>query len=334
MKKLIVLEGGKLSVGEAPMPEPGPGEVLVQMASTVICGSELKGYKSGGSVGSNGGHEGAGTVVKAADAVGQALVGKRVGVSAITGCGECPPCLEQRYTWCRNKFSFHGAMHGEYIAVPIAACAELPDSISWDCGALVSGDGLGVPFHTNTKIIAPETVQTVAVFGLGPIGLGSVLVQSFLGRRVIGVDLSPERLGMAHDMGAVETIKADAADPVAAIKELTGGVGADICIEAVGIPKTVEQCLTVVKTGGQVLVDGEQDEVTLSPSAQLIRRDITMTGCWFYHFCEIQPMIDMVGKGLAVEKLVTHTFPGSEAPEGFRLFALGKTGKVALHWQE
>jgi propanol-preferring alcohol dehydrogenase len=332
MKKLMLQEGGKLVVGEAPMPEPGAGEVLIKMASTVVCGSEIKGYKSGGGVGNNSGHEGAGTVVKAGDAAGEALVGKRVGASAITGCGTCPPCLEKRYTWCRNKFRFHGGMHAEYISVPIAACAPLPDSINWDCGALVSGDGLGVPFHTNTKIIAPETVKTVAVFGLGPIGLGSVLLQSFLGRKVIGVDLSPDRLAMAKSMGAAETIKGDETDAVAAIKELTGGLGADVCIEAVGIPKTVEQCLAAVKTGGQVLLDGEQPEVTISPSNQLIRRDITMTGCWFYHFCEIQPMICLVEQGLPVEKLVTHRFPGSEAPEGFRLFAEGKTGKVALHW--
>lgn len=332
MKKLMLLEGGKLSVGEAPMPVPGPGEVLVKMASTVVCGSEVKGYKSGGGVGNNSGHEGAGQIAKLGEGVDASWLGKRVGVSAITGCGTCPPCLEKRYTWCRNKFRFHGAMHAEYIAVPTAACAPLPDSMSWDCGALVSGDGLGVPFHTNTKIIAPETVKTVAVFGLGPIGLGSVLLQSFLGRRVIGVDLSADRLAMAKSMGAAEVIKADEADAVAVIKELTGGIGADICIEAVGVPKTVEQCLAAVKTGGQVLLDGEQPEVKISPSNQLIRRDITMTGCWFYHFCEIQPMMDLVAKGLPVEKLVTHTFPGSEAPEGFRLFSEGKTGKVALHW--
>lgn len=332
MKKLMLLEGGKLTVGEAPMPEPGPGEVLVRMASTVVCGSELKGYKSGGGVGNNSGHEGAGQIAKLGEGVAASWLGKRVGVSAITGCGTCPPCLEKRYTWCRNKFRFHGAMHAEYIAVPTRACAPLPDGMSWNCGALVSGDGLGVPFHTNTKIIAPDTVKTVAVFGLGPIGLGSVLLQSFLGRRVIGVDLSADRLAMAKSMGAAETIKADEADAVAVIKELTGGVGADICIEAVGVPKTVEQCLAAVKTGGQVLLDGEQPEVKISPSNQLIRRDITMTGCWFYHFCEIEPMMDLVAKGLPVEKLITHTFPGSEAPEGFRLFGEGKTGKVALVW--
>mgnify|MGYP005859250811 FL=1 len=331
MKKLIVQEGGALSVGEAEVPIPGPGEVLIRAAVTLICGSELKGYRDAGSVGSNLGHEGAGTVAALGEGVAASWRGRRVGASAISGCGRCPECEAQRYTWCEDK-RFHGAMHAEYFVVPVAVCAPLPAGMTWACGALVSGDGFGAPYHTNTRIVTPETVRTVAVFGLGPIGLGSVLLQRHHGRRVIGMDLSPERCAMALALGAAEVLRPDETDPVRAIRELTDGAGADICIEAVGIPETVEQALAAVKNGGPVLLNGEQGPIAINPSEQLIRRDITVTGCWFYHFREIRPMMELAARGLEIERLVTHTFAGAQAPEAFRRFRLGQTGKVALLW--
>src|SRR6185312_335543 len=104
---------------------------------------------------------------------------------------------------------FYDNMHAEYFVIPALACHRLPDDLPWDVGVLITGDGLGVPFHTSRKISSPE-IRNVAIFGLGPVGLGSVMLQSFLGRSVIGVDRSPERVDFARKLGAAHTITVDA----------------------------------------------------------------------------------------------------------------------------
>src|SRR5690606_3873823 len=112
--------------------------------------------------------------------------------------------------------------------------------------------------------------------------------------------------------------------------ELTGGNGADVCIEAAGRPQTLKQCFAAVRTGGQVLINGEQPGVELSPSRDFIRRDITATGSWFYHFSEFPEMLGLYRQGLDVAKLITHRFQLSQADEAFRAFDAGLTGKVLL----
>ncbi|MDZ4199558.1 MAG: zinc-binding dehydrogenase [Kiritimatiellia bacterium] len=331
MKKLILTGPRSMVVSDAPTPEPVPGDVLVQTAVSVLCGSEIKSYRTGEGTGSNAGHEAAGTVIRVGEGVDPGWIGKRVGASALSGCGVCDACRRQIYSWC-PALRFHGAMHSEYFTVAAMSCKELPDSMPWDIGALVSGDGLGVPYHTNTRIQNPDQVRTIAVFGLGPIGLGNVMLQHHLGRTVIGVDLSPTRLDMARALGAQTIIRAGETDPVTAIREATGGRGADICIEAAGMPATLKACFAAVKSGGQILLNGEQGPTPLSPSDDFIRRDITATGCWFYHFNEIPAMMDLAASGLPLAKLLTHHFPAERAAEAYALFADAQTGKAALHW--
>ncbi|MBV9469793.1 MAG: zinc-binding dehydrogenase, partial [Abitibacteriaceae bacterium] len=252
------------------------------------------------------------------------------GVSAIAGCGHCAYCQQGQYTWCDN-YQFYDNMHAEYFAIAALACHPLPDDVPWDVGVLITGDGLGVPYHTSTKM-KPEGVQHIAIFGLGPVGLGNVLFQSHLGREVIGIDRSPERLELARQLGARHTIAVeDDTDVPARVKALTGGRGADVCIEAAGVPTTAKQCFAAVRTAGHVLFNGEQSAVELSPSEDFIRRDITATGSWFYHFNEYPKMLELYRSGLPVASLITHRFPLDQVSEAFRVME-GKSGKVVLEY--
>ena len=214
----------------------------------------------------NAGHEAVGTVAALGEGVTGLRLGQRVGASAIAGCGHCAYCDEGQYTWCPNR-TFYGSMHAERFLASANACYPLPDDVSWEAGVLLTGDGLGVPYHTARKL-APET-ETVAVFGVGPIGLGNVLMQSHLGRRVIAVDLAAERLEMARRLGASEVVDGAAGDAAEQVRALTGGVGADVCIEAAGRPETALACFAAVRTAGMVVFNGEQGEVPLSPSSAL-----------------------------------------------------------------
>lgn len=313
------------------MPKPGSGEVLIKTAASALCGSEMGTYRKEGRPSGNLGHEAAGVVVELGSETGRLQKGQRVGVSAIAGCGHCDYCAKGQYTWC-EKLRFFPDMHAEYFVVPELACHALPDDIPWDVGVLITGDGLGVPYHTSTKIDHPD-IQTVAVYGLGPIGLGQILVQTFLGRRVIGIDRAEARLKLARDLGAAMTITAgDGIDVPAEIRKLTNGRGADVAIEAAGVPATAKLCFPSVRKGGTVIFNGEQPSVELSPSDDFIRRDITAIGSWFYHFSEYTQMLALARKGLDVAKLVTHRFPIDRAEEAYQVMQQGLSGKVLLEY--
>lgn len=319
-----------IEIVDVDMPSIAGDQVLVRIAASALCGSEMRGFRGDGhSTDGNGGHEAAGVVVEVGADVGKFAVGDRVGLCAIVGCGHCAECDAGRTTWCAER-AYVDDMHSEYVAIAARACHLLPDDIDWSTGVLISGDGLGVPFHSLTKF--PEKAKNVAVFGLGPVGLGAVMLHSYLGRTVIGVDLSPERLALAKDLGASATVTADS-DPESspnAVRSLTGGIGADVCIEAAGSPITARACFKSVRTAGTVIFNGEQSLIEVSPSEDLIRRDITASGAWFYHFSEFEPMLDLVRNGFRAERLVTHKFSFEDAASAYAAMDRGLTGKVLL----
>lgn len=330
MQILQFVGGGKINMVEQPAPAPGPGQVLVQTAVSALCGSELHGYRGAGQAQGNSGHEAAGTVIALGEGVTTLAVGQRVGLCAVVGCGRCAACAQGRYTWCAN-YHVYTAMHAEQIVIPAHGCHPLPDDVDWAVGVLLSGDGLGVPYHTGTRLADPA-IETIAIYGVGPIGLGHTLLQSFYGRRVIAVDRSQTRLAYAAELGAAHVIDASAGDAVAQIREFTDGRGADVCIEAAGRPETLKQCFAAVRTNGTVVMNGEQPAVDLSPSQEFIRRDINAFGSWFYHYGEFPDMLALYRQGLPVEKLITHTFSALDAAHAFAEFAAGRTGKAVLRW--
>ena len=329
--RALKLEGqGTVSVTQVPDPVPGPDEVLIETAASALCGSELHAYRGPGKAEGNTGHEAAGRVLEIGPGVTQLTVGQRVGLSAVVGCGRCDQCASGRYTWCEN-LEVHSSMHAERITIPARACHPLPDDMPWDVGVLITGDALGVPYHTSTRLTDPG-IECISIFGAGPIGLGNTLLQAYLGRQVIAVDVVPVRLELAASLGASHIVHAAKSDPVAAIRDLTLGCGADVCIEAAGRPETLHQCFAAVRTGGTVVMNGEQPAVQLSPSSDFIRRDITALGSWFYHFGEYPEMLALWREGLPIESLITHRYAPDEANLAYVESAAGRTGKVLLLW--
>ncbi len=213
--------------------------------------------------------------------------------------------------------------------MPEHVLAPLPDDVDFEVGALLAGDGLGVPFHTSQRLPS-RGGDTVVVVGCGPIGLGNILLHSFRGANVIAFDLVPERLAMAMDCGASHPLKADEVDPVEAVRELTRGQMAEAAIDATGRPEGLALALKVVGRGGIVACNGENREVTIHVGRDLIRRDITLFGSWFFHFREYWDMLELYRRGLALEKLVTDRYPLARAGEAFADFECGRVGKPAL----
>lgn len=331
--KILCIDGhGKVHFETRDAPVPEPDQVVVKTAVSALCGSELGSYRGAGMKTGNAGHEAAGTVVAVGAEVKAIHIGDRVGVSAVVGCGACPYCEAGQYTWC-DKRKIFSSMHAEQFAIPARGCHLLPDDVPWAVGTLLSGDGLGVPWHTSRKIQG-AAVQTVVVWGLGPIGLGNVLVQAHAGRRVLGIDLVEGRRDLALACGAARVLDGSPGNILEAVREWSGGHGADVAIEAAGRPETLKSCLAAVRQGGTVILNGEQGPLELSPSEDFIRRDITMTGSWFYHFHEFTDMLDAFRNGLDVDRLVTHEFAFADAGTAFVRFAAAATGKVILRYGE
>jgi L-iditol 2-dehydrogenase len=287
-------------------------------------------YRNGGDGGGNSGHEAVGVVADKGEGVEGIAIGQRVGVSTVVGCGHCKECEAGRYTWCDHR-SYYGNMHAEYFVAAARGCHPLPDDVPWDVGVLITGDGLGVPIHSSHKIDA-KPGSTIVVCGLGPIGLGNILIQKNLGMKVLAVDRAAARLDLAERLGAIPV--ASDANTLKQIKHLTNGYGAEVCIEAAGTPDAVRFCFDACRKGGMVIFNGEQSSIELSPSEDFIRRDIHAVGSWFYHFNEFPEMLALFRAGLPISSLITHRYPISQASEAFCTMDAGISGKIILDYTQ
>ncbi len=317
----------KVIIKEYPEPMLDGNKVLIQIKASGICGSEMHVYRGPSQHPFNGGHEVTGVVIDAGKST-RFRVGDRVGVHAAWGCGDCRWCAVGQYTFCDNRTSCPGT-HAERIAAPDHVCLKLPEDVPFDVGVLLTGDGLGVPYHVSRRLDT-KGGDFVCILGAGPVGLGNTIVQSFLGAEVIVVDINDYRLSLAESVGAAHTINPQRVDPLEVLTKITRGMLADKCIEAAGRAETLKLALKLVGKAGTVMCVGEQGDVPISPSGDLIRRDITLMGSWFYHYSEYPAMLDLYRRGLPIGRMITDHFPLVEAQVAFKKFANGQAGKAML----
>ena len=196
---------------------------------------------------------------------------------------------------------------------------------------MLTGDGMGVPWHTAKKIDRARTLRRLWSWACGPIGLGNVLLQAHLGRRVIGVDIVDYRVDLRQG-GWARTCRSLKADEtlIEQLMELTDGRGADAVIDCAGQRASVANSFLAVRRGGIVVFNGESNEELLAPSRDFNRREIWAVGCWYYFMSEVPEMIQLWRDGLDVTRMITHRFPLDEAPAAFELFERGLTGKALL----
>lgn len=325
MKSLRFMGNSQVAVIDVPKPELKPDQVLIKVKVSALCGSEMGSFYSPNASAGNGGHEFAGEIV---DTNGHACFaeGDRVGVHVVVGCGTCVQCKTGNEIFCPNMGGVCNA-HAEYVAAAARNCLRIPDSIDWDTGVLIAGDAMGVAYHLSRRV-GVQAHDTVAVFGLGPIGLGVVSLWSFLGARVIGVDMSPYRRALAEKLGAWKTVEAAKKNTIERLRKLTGGAGPDTCLECTGKPDPVATAFEAVRKGGKLGIVGEQGSATFNPSRDLIHKELTVFGAWYFRLHEYPGMVELVNRGLKAKKVVTHRFPLEEAQKGYDLMAKQACGKV------
>lgn len=332
----------KVEIRKVEIPSPGQGEVLIKLKASAICRSDMSLYY-GTSVFSGGakcgcnvpGHEPAGEIAKVGEGVSNYRPGDRVAVYLAIGCGECPHCKSGYKMFCKEfkciGFDSHGG-DADYMVAPADNCMKIPDEMSYITAA-VSTDAVGTLYHAQ-KRLGISGRDTLVIFGLGPMGGAGVMIAKALGATVIVVDMLDERLDVAKDLGADHIINGRNVDVLEEISRITNGKGADAAIDCSGSPYAENNALDCVKAHGRVGFIGESKETTIKPSEQLIRKQITVMGSWYFPIHEYEEIADfIVRKELPVEKLVTHTFKLEEAETAFRLFDERKTEKAVFIWE-
>jgi len=271
--KALVWHGKEdLRYEDVPEPFPKPGQVKVQVHFTGICGTDVHEYQ-GGPIFINTdkpnlltgqvappmtlGHEFSGTVVESGEGVTSFKVGDRVGADALWYCGKCyfcmrgmpNQCLHVAFTGCQAN----GSM-AEYVVVPAYSLYKLPDSISDEIGALLEPLAVGLHAVRRGMISAGDTV---AILGGGPIGLSVLLAaRACAASKIYVLEISEPRSQKALAMGATAAINPKDVDPVAKIKELTGGLGADISFECIGSPDTFPLAIELSRDCGTTVILG------------------------------------------------------------------------------
>jgi threonine dehydrogenase-like Zn-dependent dehydrogenase len=223
----------------------------------------------------------------------------------------------------------HGA-HARYMKCPARTLVPLPDELSFETGAAISC-GTGTAWGALHRL-GLQGDHTIAIFGQGPVGLAATQLATAMGARVIALDTSPERLARAAEFGAEATIDPTAVeDPAAAIRDLTGGLGADLSLDASSSPPARRQAVRCVRTWGKACFVGEGDTVTLDVSSDLLRRQVTLIGSWTFSTVGQADCARFIAdRGIDAERIFTHRWRLDEAEEAYRLFDTQTTGKGVI----
>src|ERR1700722_17656009 len=288
MKALVYNGPGSKAWEEVPKPTIEDNtDAIVRVDCTTICGSDLhilKGDVPEVTKGRILGHEAVGAVESVGSAVTTVVPGDRVLVSCISACGRCHYCRQGRYGQCLGGGGWilgHliDGTQAEFVRVPFADTStyKIPDGSS-DEEILMLSDILPTAYEVGVLNGHVQPGDTVAVVGAGPIGLSAILgAQLYSPSRIIAIDLADARLDAAKLFGADLMVNNGRVDAVAYVRDLTDGLGADVAIEAVGVPASFELCTELVRPGGHVANIGVHGKPATLHLESLWTRDVTIT---------------------------------------------------------
>ena len=342
MRALVYHGPGNKSWDEVPDPTiQQDTDAIVQVDSVTICGTDLHILKGDVPAVTDGrilGHEAVGTVVEVGSGVKNVRVGDRVLVSCITACGRCRYCRQGSYGQCLGGGGWilgHriDGTQAEYVRVPFAdnSVYPIPAGVS-DEQVLMLADILPTGYEVGVLNGAVRPADTVAIVGAGPIGLAAILgARLFTPSHVIAIDLAPSRLEAAKQFGADVVINSGTDDPVAVIQQLTDGLGADVAIEAVGIPETFELCARLVRPGGRVANIGVHGKPATLHLEDLWIKNVTITTGLVDTYSTPTLLGLVATHQIESARLITHHFAMGEFMQAYDVFArAGETGALKV----
>ena len=339
--KAAMLYGVKdLGIEDVEVPEVEAGEVLVEVKAATTCGTDVKILQRGYvekviKLPTVFGHEWAGEVVEVGEGLEWPKKGMRVRAGNSAPCLHCRMCQKGKYNLCENMIWLWGA-YAEYIKVPartvLVNTQEIPQHVSYEEAAIT--EPLACVLH-GTEEADVKLGDTVAVIGAGPIGLLHLLTAKKEGAgKIINIDLVEERLNFAKKLGADRTINAGKGNVVAKVRQLTGGYGADVVIEAVGLPQTWEQALKLVRKGGTVLEFGGCPPGTeIKIDTELLHYgEVTVRGAFHATPLHFRKALNLIAsRTIDVRPLITKKMKLEEIKEAFEILSSTKSEiKIAV----
>ena len=326
-----------ITVADVDKPVIGDSEMLVKVQSGSLCGSDIHVYEwTPGyewiSIPVILGHEFAGDVVEVGKNFDAAAVGDRVTVYPFLPCGSCPACRTGKGDYCEKRSLLGLSAEGgfaEYVRVgSTAKVFKIPDGMSYDAAALI--EPLAVAMHA-VDISDLKLGHKVAVLGPGPIGLFTLMSVRAGGAGFVmmtGTSEDEGRFKIAERLGADELVMVDKQDPVARVRELTGG-GLDIVYEATGYHGAIQQALEMLKPGGTLVIVAIHSKPAEFNATTFVRGKKKIIASYAYEMDTWDRAMTMLAGGrLPVEEIVTHRMPFEKAEEGFELALKKKAVKV------
>jgi D-arabinose 1-dehydrogenase-like Zn-dependent alcohol dehydrogenase len=335
----VFLPGNKqVEVRAVPVPEIGPDEVLVEIKASCICRSDLSLYY-GNAVISGGdsnqfvcGHEPAGTVVQVGEAVTEFSEGDDVAVYLGVGCGVCHHCRTGHFYLCAKWKCLGFTMDGgnaEFLKVPARNLLKTPKGMS-HLAAAISTDAFGTLFSASRKL-GVNGLSRIGIWGLGPMGAAGTLAAKAMGGKVVALDPIAERRAFALSLGADLVLDPRDATAAEQIREFADGEGLTGAIDCSGQSAAHNMALDALAPMGKLALVGEAATSTIKPSDQLIRKQVTMFGSWYFSIDEYADILQLIkAHKIDLERLATHTFALEEAETAFRLFDARETEKAVF----
>lgn len=323
--------GKPLEVVDLPVPEPGPGEVLVRVAACGICASDLHVFD--GSLPNRGvppftpGHEPSGTIASVGSGVTAWSEGDRVAIYAGKPCGACPRCraggLPERCMLPLTMGVDYDGAWAEYVVVPALGLVRLPDAVPFDVGAILC-DAVGTPFNAVLDAGALRPGERVAIFGVGGLGTHGVMLARMGGAAfVAAVDPNPGARERALALGADLAVDPAERSPSQAIMEATGGEGVDLAIDFVGANAVLKQAAASLAVGGRVCIVGVSGEkISLGPSILFAVRRNRLIGVYGYRREHLETLVGLAARGrIDLSRSISARLPLDRAAEGVSILS-------------
>jgi propanol-preferring alcohol dehydrogenase len=337
MKAAVLYQFGMpLRVQEVDTPVPADDEVLVQTIACGIDGTDLKlldGFGYTPELPFIMGHEIAGVVSETGKSVTDFKSGDRVIVYNFLICGRCVFCLTHREQLCVNMRGVMGVLYAnggyaEYVKVPARQLVRLPENVSWADGAICCDAGLTALHALERSRL--RLGETVVIIGIG--GVGSFLTQlaSLAGARVIAVDRVAARETWAYENGADDFLVSDA-NLAAAIRDLTGSLGADCVIDVVGTEATMTQGLNALRRGGRMIVVGYTPDHLPMPGKQLAQNELEVIGARAGRRQDLSDCVRLVASGGLKFSIIRHQYPLEQVNDALERLRTGEVlGRIVL----
>jgi L-iditol 2-dehydrogenase len=321
--------GSELRLERQSVVSPAPGQAVVRMVASGICGSDVHAVRGDFQLWPPPitlGHEGVGIVDQLGEGFTPASRGQMVSVCPSVSCGVCYQCREGEELLCTNRKAHLGAF-ADYCVVPLSALYPLPEGVSWRAGVFT--EPLACVLHA-VGLAGVRPGHWVGVVGGGTMGMLLVQVARQHGAHVLLSEPDDSRRALGATVGADVAVDPDASDVIEEAHRATGGVGLDCVIEAVGSPATVQQAMQMARRGGHVVVMGVADrtaEMVVRPY-DLYERQLTVRGSFIRNF-DFQRAVRMLDR-LQLESLVTAEFPLREINQAIDHVAGGRGLKTVV----